>query len=366
MNLRIASFNLENLFTRPLALTDRLAANAIQAIEEHAELNRIVSLRAYSPDDKARLLELDEKYRFSSLNAPTNTYVLLNRVRGQLYSRSSTGVVTVVASGRADWVGWFDLRMGEVTWAATYNTARVIVDAAPDILVCVEVESRPTLGRFNSQVLEAQFGKGYPHYMVIDGNDDRGIDVGILSRYPIRSIVSHVDDLTADGNRVFSRDCPEYLIDLPDGHTLLVLPNHFKSKRGGDTPLMRRKRQAQAERAHAIAVNGLVLTPYVLIAGDLNDTPGEPLFHSLWEDGFVDIQSHASYPVDRPGTYGTGTYANKIDYLIMSPQLRTCLIGTGVERRGTLHPKLWDAYDTVTKKSDEASDHHLIWADFDL
>lgn len=366
MKVRIASFNMENLFQRPLALSDEASDSGRQAIEHHAELNNIVAQDFYSAADKARLIELDDIYHFSNLNAPSNTYIVLHRIRGRLYSRSKTGVVSVVASGRAAWTGWFDLRMGEVTWAATYNTGRVIAETNADILICVEVESRPTVGRFNEQVLGAQFGVAYPHYMVIDGNDERGIDVGILSRYPIRSIISHVDDLTEQGTRVFSRDCPEYLVELPDGRTLLVLPNHFKSKLGGDTPAMKTRRAAQAGRAHAIALAGLETTPLVLIGGDLNDTPEQALFASLWQHGFTDIQDHASYPADRPGTYDSGLASDKIDYLIMSPQLRAALVDTGIERRGSFHPRLWEAFDTVTKASEEASDHHLVWADFEL
>lgn len=366
MKIRIASFNMENLFQRPLALSDEAGGAGSQAIEHHAELNNIATQEFYTAADKARLIELDDIYHFSNLNAPSNSYIVLNRIRGSLYSRSQTGVVSVVASGRAAWTGWFDLRMGEVTWAATYNTGRVIAETNADILICVEVESRPTVGRFNEQVLKAQFGIAYPHYMVIDGNDERGIDVGILSRYPIRSITSHVDDLTEHGIRVFSRDCPEYLVDLPDGRTILVLPNHFKSKLGGNTAAMQARRAAQAGCAHAIALAGLERTPLVLIGGDLNDTPQQPLFASLWQHGFTDIQDHPSYPTDRPGTYDTGLASSKIDYLIMSPQLRTALVETGIERRGSFHPLLWDPFDTVTKTSEEASDHHLVWADVEL
>jgi hypothetical protein len=76
--------------------------------------------------------------------------------------------------------------------------------------------------------------------------------------------------------------------------------------------------------------------------------------------------SHPDYPTDRPGTFGTGLANNKIDYLIMSPALRTQLITTGIERRGSFHPSLWTVFDTVTKTSEEASDHHLVWADFDF
>jgi len=48
------------------------------------------------------------------------------------------------------------------------------------------IENRPTLKRFVEQVLDAQFEFTYPHRMVIDGNDDRGIDLGILSKFSDR------------------------------------------------------------------------------------------------------------------------------------------------------------------------------------
>jgi hypothetical protein len=37
-----------------------------------------------------------------------------------------------------------------------------------------------------------------------------------------------------------------------------------------------------------------------------------------------------------------------------------------IERKGTFYTKLWKSFDAVTKKSDEASDHHLVWAEFTL
>jgi hypothetical protein len=40
-------------------------------------------------------------------------------------------------------------------------------------------------------------GQSYDHTMLINGNDERGIDVGIISRkgFEIRSMTSHVDDV---------------------------------------------------------------------------------------------------------------------------------------------------------------------------
>lgn len=366
MKIRIATYNLENLFVRPTAMADDAGEKGQRAVDHHAELNAIVSKLVYSDHDKARLLELERIYRFADLNAPRTALVFLNKIRGQLYSRSRAGVVTVKPGGRADWTGWFELRRTDVRWEATYNTARVIAEVNPDILLCVEADNRPALVRFNEQVLEAEFGRSFPHVMVLDGNDDRGIDVGVMSRYPINGIRPHVDDRNPDGEKTFSRDCPEYVIQLAPGRAIVVIPNHFKSKRGGNDEQSRARRLAQASAASAIASRALEISSLVLLGGDLNDTPDSEELAPLWSGGFEDVMEHASYPKDRPGTYDTGTARNKIDYLIMSPSLRAALQTTGIERRGSYHPKTWEPFDTVGSKTEEASDHHLVWADFEF
>jgi endonuclease/exonuclease/phosphatase family metal-dependent hydrolase len=364
--LRIATFNLENLFTRPVAMNQATDADGRQAIEDHAAANGIVAKDSYSAADKAELCELTAKYKWHYLDPPKNALVQLQKVRGQLFRKPKNQPVQVVADGRANWVGWFELRREDVDWKATYNTGRVIDATQPDILLTVEVENRPTLQHFNEQVLRPVFGFDYPHYMVIDGNDLRGIDLGILSRFPIVEMRSHVDEWLSDDERLFSRDCPEFDIVLPAGERLVVLPNHFKSKRNGDDQISREKRRAQAERAHEIAVAALARSPFVLLGGDLNDTPASAALSAVFTDGFEDVQEHPSYPTDRPGTYQTGLASHKLDYLIMSPTLRARLQDTGIERRGSYHPHTWTPFDTVTKASEEASDHHLVWADFDF
>ena len=122
-------------------------------------------------------------------------------------------------------------------------TARVIADVDADILAIVEAEDRPSLIRFNQELL----GGMYRHVMLVDGNDERGIDVGILTKpgFPIRSIRSNVDAEDADGV-IFSRDCCEYRVGTPSGAVLTVLVNHFKSQSGGGGSL--RMRQANRVR----------------------------------------------------------------------------------------------------------------------
>ena len=46
------------------------------------------------------------------------------------------------------------------------------------------------------------------------------------------------------------------------------------------------------------------------------------------------------------------------EYWRVHRELRQCLEGS--------HLALWMVFDSVTKTSEEASDHHLLWADFDL
>lgn len=123
MTIRIASFNMENLFTRPSAMVNA-SPESQQAIDDHALANAITAKQTYSDDDKQKLLDLDGRYHFSALNPPEKALVTLNKVRGRLFRRSNDGKVSVVANGRADWTGWFDLRREDVSWQAVMNTGR--------------------------------------------------------------------------------------------------------------------------------------------------------------------------------------------------------------------------------------------------
>ncbi len=366
MKLRIATFNLQNLFSRPSAMAEDAGAAGQRALDDHGELNRLVALPLYDAAVQARLVELERGYGFADTNPPSNALVRLGSIRGRLYAKARDGKIRVVAKGRADWTGWFELRRSDIRWKATYNAARVVAETAPDILIAIEAEDRATLLRFNEQVLGAQFQRAYPHVMLVDGNDDRGIDVGILSRFPIDALRSHVDDRNPNGERTFSRDCPEYVILLPTGQRLVVVPNHFKSKYGGNDAASRRRRLAQAARAIEIAESALAISPLVLLGGDLNDTPRSAELAPLWRSGFKDVQAHASHPKARPGTFGTGSAGSKIDYLIGSPTLFGAMRATGIERRGSYHPRLWKPFDSVSGAGDQASDHHLVWADVEL
>ena len=247
----------------------------------------------------------------------------------------------------------------------------MVRDVNPDVLSVIEVDNRIALKRFNEQLIPLVGGKPYEHVMLIDGNDDRGIDVGLVTRagFDIMSMCSHVDD-PFNGGRLFSRDCPEYEIKLPSGQRLLLLVNHFKSKGFGTTSVSNAKRKAQAAKVRAIYDQRLVDNPRIAVIGDLNDSPDTGPLDPLLKNGSTlkDIFTHPSFqdPTGRPGTFGNATKSQKLDYILLSPHLFGAVTAAGVLRKGVWGGKngtLWPHYDEMEKAVHAASDHAAIWVD---
>src|SRR5690606_15491612 len=153
-----------------------------------------------------------------------------------------------------DWIGWLELRRESPTELALRHTAQVVADLAPDVLGVVEAEDRIALGRFSHGLLEPAAGWEFEHIMLVDGNDERGIDVGLMCRADTRNdgVTSHRDDRTPEGLRIFSRDCPEYEVTLPGGERLVVMVNHLKSKGYGSQAASSRSRRRQAARVREL------------------------------------------------------------------------------------------------------------------
>ncbi len=369
--MRLAAFNVENLFDRAKAMNLETWSEGREVLEQFAELNRLLGQILYSEADKRRMAELVVKLGMEK--SDTGPFVILRRNRGKLLKRPTDGGVIVIANGRADWVGSLELREEPVDEEAMRNTARVMSDLEADVLGVVEAESRPVLSAFNSLLLPAVGGTPYRQVMVIDGNDDRGIDVGIMTRenFSIGMMRSHVDDRTAGGDVIFSRDCPEYYIATPKGSTLVVLVNHFKSKGFGSAQSSNARRRAQALRVaeicEALLADGI---DYIAVIGDLNDTPDSEPLKPLMESSLKDAFEHPKFDDGGfPGTFGLGNAGNKIDYLLLSPKLFAKVTRGGVFRKGAWpgsRPKRWETYPQVTSPDHAASDHAAIWVDLDI
>lgn len=372
--MRIASFNVENLFdrARALALGSWTAGRPI--LEAHAQLNALFQEADYTAARKARMLQLLDT--LGLVRSDASEFAWLRVVRGRLLRRPRNGDVEVVASGRSDWIGFVELTTEPVDELALLHTAMVVRDVDADALGVVEAEDRTTLRRFSERLLIDVGGVPYEEVMLIDGNDDRGIDVGVMVRAPltIELMRSHVFDRDADGV-VFSRDCCEYHLRTPDGGRLVVLVNHFKSKGfsepGDRLGAGRRRRQAVrvAEIYRSMVASGI---DRVAVVGDLNDSiDSEPLAPLFDGTDLREISEHPGFDFgERRGTFEGGNEAAKLDHILLSPALFERATGGGIFRKGVWHGSRtsnpWELYETLTAEVHAASDHAAIYADLEL
>jgi endonuclease/exonuclease/phosphatase family metal-dependent hydrolase len=369
--MRLASFNLENLFDRARALNQPTWAEGRPALETVARLNQILGKTTYAAADRSAILTGLSKLGLAKRD-DGGKFARLRQNRGRLLKRPGGGPPQVVAAGRGDWIGWVELKMEEVDETATRTTAQVVRDVGADVVAVIEVDNRVALGRFNAALLPAVAALPYPHVMVIDGNDERGIDVGLLSRLPIATMRSHVDD-RVDGGPVFSRDCPEYELALPGGDRLLLLVNHFKSKGYGGQADSNARRLRQARRVREIYDSRRQEgTANIAVLGDFNDTPASAPLAPLLGAGseLRDVSAHPGFVSDgRPGTFANGVASGKLDYILLSPALFSRVQQAGVWRKGVwggAHGTLWEIYPEMTKPVHAASDHAAVWVDLDL
>ncbi|MEW6267249.1 MAG: endonuclease/exonuclease/phosphatase family protein [Thermodesulfobacteriota bacterium] len=274
--------------------------------------------------------------------------------------------------GRNDWIGWVELAKEPTNETGTRMTARVIQDVGADIIGIIEADDRPSLVRFNNELLNGL----YRHVMLVDGNDERGIDVGIMTghNFEIESIRSNVDTKDSIGT-VFDRDCPQYEVRAPSGTSVHVLVNHFRSQSndGGS------ERQRQAAQVRII-VDGLVAQgQHVIVLGDLNEGPATsgsqaPNLQDLFYNSspLVDCYTLPNFEAgNRPGTWDSCGLRNRLDYILISKSLKPCFAGGGVFRKGLwgsrlTRPTAWETYSDIEDSSEQASDHAAIFVDLNI
>ena len=195
------------------------------------------------------------------------------------------------------------------------RVSAVLQEVDADIVGVEEIE--------NDKILEEVSKRsGYPYFVLVPGNDKfRGINVGVLSKVPIRNYVSHAGDRFSSGGKrtAFSRDCLE--VHFKHKSNLTLLANHFKSKRGGDQSDP--KRLAQATRVKEIAES---LKNYpVAICGDLNDTPNAKTLRPLLQTaGLTDVLGHL--PESSRLSFFSKRYQSALDYIIVNDKLKPAVV----------------------------------------
>lgn len=226
-----------------------------------------------------------------------------------------------------------------------------------DVLALQEVENKPLLEQLNKQELGSL---GYAHVRLYEGNDVRGIDIALLSRFPVPKAISHVNDTFKgvdgdDTNYGFSRDCLEATIEPSPGRRLILLVNHLAATDWQNRSESIARRQAQANRVRQIVDQNLTAYPGANLAvlGDLNDTPDSKTIQ-LIRDGtpaLVDLLTLVP-AAERYTTNFSGT-KEQLDYILASPGLMTDLV------QGSVRADHAAVYE-------DASDHYPVVAQFTL
>lgn len=282
------------------------------------------------------------------------------------------------------------LKPRTIAEAQRKNTGAAILAARPDILAVCEIENLTTLRLFNAKYLDNYFDR----VVLIDGNDPRGIDVGLLVRRSLKadilSIRSHADDAAAGGflsttnmldmkGRVgkasFSRDCLEVDIDVGKAK-LTFLVNHFKAQelKTDGTDSTTEKRRGQAERAATIAKRARAAGRSPIVLGDLNkDIAGAHYDDSInpVAKSTVLVNPVKHLPADARWThyFSSDRSVSQLDYVLLDKGLDAAVQGVEIFRGGlTKGCKQYTGprVGTIATDNLEASDHCPLSIDLDV
>jgi endonuclease/exonuclease/phosphatase family metal-dependent hydrolase len=289
-------------------------------------------------------------------------------------------------------------------------TAQVIADLECDILCMQEIDDRWALDNFNKHYIsKARSRSGrepaFKWYRLLEGNDPRGIDLGLLSIKELRPVTrSHAHhtfdslDLYADdrlegghinpSDRVFRRDCLEAEFEV-SGQPLTLFVCHFKSQAGGGWA---KERNDGIRSAEARAVRKIIEAKFDdpananwIILGDLNESawttksidrdPRRVNLNTLelapLLDGFAHNAIEQADKMERwTHYYAADNKYSQLDYILVSPKIhnenpnmKVEIIRAGLPYRAGGDPTMHDhttvieRYPGVGIHRPKASDH---------
>src|SRR5437867_4215268 len=128
--MRIASFNVENMFRRAVALNLATWKDGKQILDQYARVNSLLQELVYTAAIKKSIVDALEKLGLKK--SSETAFVILRENHGHLLKRPKTGPMQVIAGGRNDCIGWVELKTEAVEETATRTTAKVIHEVNAD------------------------------------------------------------------------------------------------------------------------------------------------------------------------------------------------------------------------------------------
>ncbi len=264
----------------------------------------------------------------------------------------------------------------------TNEIARRITDVMnADVLAVQEVEHIEILKRFNREHLQNL----YPYLALIEGNDRRMIDVGIMSKIPIGTIVSHQTAVHPNepDSRIFSRDLLQVEILNHNRKKLFTVYNtHLKSHfvPFGQDPdegaiAANNRRRRQAETISRIITRMERPNSRFILTGDMNDPPDSqflsPMFIADNQALVNTLENPAETRPPKAETTGQGlgpqTPAWTHRFNPPGPDLPDYQLFDHIWVSQALAGRFANpTIDRRTKHGGDGSDHDPAWIDLDI
>lgn len=375
--MKIATFNIQNLFHRDRSFKNKPFGKCNNDWE--MEIDQLMGEFNRTNLDNERLRELSSLVGID--NSDQLLYAVLRRKAGFLFLKSNNNSKELKASELTDWNGWIALQNYPLDLIAVENKARVIADVNPDILILQEIEGRASLAEFNEEYLPRFGCRPFHQTFVVQGNDKRGQEIGILTRngYKIKSVRNHIYDLNPEGKPLFNKDLLEYEILTANGNTIWILATHLQEqredKRNSDNIRLKQTEKI-ADVYKRLVSEG---EKHIVVVGTLNTVSYcNSLAPLLRHTNLKDITKHSSFNVDFDkgkdagyfslGAYRMGVNIKQKDYLLLSPELFEKTKSSGLNRKGIWPEKrpMWSIYPGINQRSYAASEHPAVWTEIEI
>ncbi|MBN9414730.1 MAG: endonuclease/exonuclease/phosphatase family protein [Candidatus Eremiobacteraeota bacterium] len=238
--------------------------------------------------------------------------------------------------------------------------AQTIKEADCDVVALQEVGSKSLLEKFVKERLNGS----YEHVALVPSNDRSGLNLALISKYPITKVVSHKNDriptLDGQGTTQFTRDFLRTDVDV-NGETVTVYNTHGKARMGDVATESQRIAEAKAGREILLQDMKPFPSRLVVVTGDMNDETHNRSVQTLAKgqgDGMQLVDSLADKPREEQLTWiipSMDPNANRglqFDHVLYPAGQKEKFVGSQVHSKA--------------KGADQASDHYLVSADFNI